>query len=339
MPTSTDTDFAARFPDMTVAGFLGNEASLEDWLPTPSSVMLGAFSDIGRQATFGPDRQLSFWQRYMISPMTRGDSVLSSRVGEVSSHAYDPDAPDSALFSGSRPDLSTITAKKNFSRQTSVEVFDALLKQFVQTDDMIGDIMAEILGTSMACYLDDMWTASKEFFSGTMTPDGVNLPPKAGQSKVLTTSPGDEGFADEMVEAIWDFSQNKFAFKSALYNPSGYNTKSQTVDVALVKDIQYPAFKKLYADTFNPAFINLNTDMDYVDSFATPYGAPEGAGELLGMVIDRRAFAIHPLPDSMATEVFRNPARRSSTYFMTYEYVFETRPFFNVGWIFAPAGE
>ncbi len=149
----------------------------------------------------------------------------------------------------------------------------------------------------------------------------------------------EDGFAEEMTEALWDFSQNKFGFKSALYNPCGYNTKSETVDIALVKEVQYPAFRKLYADTFNPEFLRIDTDMDYVDSFADPYGKPEGAGDLLGMVIDRRAFAIHPMPDSMTSEAFRNPARRSTTYFMTYEYAFETRPFFNIGYIFAPAGE
>ena len=335
--TQTDTDFAARFPTLNAVTFKSNEATLADWTPTPSPVMLGALSDIGRQATFGPDRQLSFYQRYMISPLTRGDSAMSSRVGEISSRPYDPNAGDSALFNGERPALTAYATKKNFSRQIALEVFDTEVKKYVQTDDMIGDLMAEIIGTSMACYMDDMWVAAKEYFSGTTSPDAATIPAKAGQFKVLTKGPTEEGFAQEMTEALWDFSQNKFAFKSALYNPCGYNTKSSQVDIALVKDVQFPAFRKLYADTFNPEFLRLDTDMDYVDSFAAPYGAPQGAGDLLGMVVDRRAFAIHPMPDSMTTEAFRNPARRSTTYFMTYEYAFEVRPFFNVGWIFAPA--
>ena len=337
--TQTDVDFASRFPDMNAATFKSNASDLASWTPTPSPVMLGALSDIGRQACFGPDRQLSFFQRYMISPLTRGDSVMSSRVGEISSRAYDPDAPDTDLFNGSRPDLTAYASKKNFSRQTALEVFDTEIKKYVQTEDMIGDLMAEIVGTTMACYLDDMWTAAKEYFTGTTSPDSINIPAKSGQFKILTKDVDEDGFAEEMTEALWDFSQNKFGFKSALYNPCGYNTKSDTVDIALVKEVQYPAFRKLYADTFNPEFLRIDTDMDYVDSFADPYGKPAGAGDLLGMVIDRRAFAIHPMPDSMTSEAFRNPARRSTTYFMTYEYAFETRPFFNIGYIFAPAGE
>lgn len=331
MATSTDTDFATRFPNIVAADFKANLAALGDWTPTASSFLVGALSDIGRQACFGPDRQLSFWQRYMISPLTRGDSVLSSRVGEIQSVEYDTDAPDTALFNGSRPELDTSTAKMNFSRQTRLEVFDKDIQKYCQTEDMIGDLLAEIMATPMACYLDDMWTAAKMYFSGDMHS------PKAGQSVVLDAVPGDADFADKMVEALWGFSQQKFGYKSTLYNPAGYNTKSDLVDIVCRKDIEYPAFKKLYAETYNPEFIRVNTDIDYVDSFATPTGAPEGAGDLLAMVIDRRALAIHPLPNSMTTEVFRNPARRSSTYFMTYENIFEVRPFFNVGWVFAPA--
>ena len=54
------------------------------------------------------------------------------------------------------------------------------------------------------------------------------------------------------------------------------------------------------------------------------------------MVVDDRAFKITPMPETMTTEAFRNPARKSTAYFTTYEYAFQQDPFFNVAYIFAP---
>ena len=76
--------------------------------------------------------------------------------------------------------------------------------------------------------------------------------------------------------------------------------------------------------------------IQYVDDFATPAGAPEQAGELIGIVADTRAFEITPMPDTLTTEAFRHPARKSTAYFTTYEYAFQKNPFFDIAYIFAP---
>ena len=100
------------------------------------------------------------------------------------------------------------------------------------------------------------------------------------------------------------------------------------------KDVEYPAFKKLYSETFNPEFIKIAPTIDYVDDFATPAGMPNTAKGLIGMVVDTRAFDITPMPDTLTTEAFRNPARKSTSFFTTYEYAFAKSPFFNVAYIF-----
>ena len=137
-----------------------------------------------------------------------------------------------------------------------------------------------------------------------------------------------------MVETLWDYTENKFAYKSTLYNPSGFNTKSSDIHIALKKEVEYPAFKKLYSETFNPEFIKIAPTIDYVDDFATPAGLPAGADELIGMIVDTRAFSITPMPDTLTTEAFRNPVRKSTSYFTTYEYAFQKDPFFNIAYIY-----
>lgn len=330
MTTQTDAQFAARFPDLTAATFVANMDTLQNYVPTASLVNTGMMTDIGRAMIYGPDVQESFFSRFMQSPLSRGDSVMSARFEEVSSYAFDPLASQSVLFGGSRPGMVSNVATKNLSRQIAVEINDYWIKQFAQTEEMIGDAMAAIMSVSNVCYRDDMWVAAKEYFGGS-TRSAL-----AGQLIVQTADVDDNGFADEMVENLWNFSQNKFGYKSALYNPAGYNTKSNNVHIVMKKGAEFPAFKKLYAETFNPEFIRVNQTIDYVDDFPTPVGAPAGAGELLAMVVDSRAWKITPMPDTMTVEAFRNPSRKSTAYFTTYEYAFQCDPFFNIGYIFAP---
>lgn len=330
MTTQTDAQFAARFPDLTAATFVANMDTLQNYVPTASLVNTGMMTDIGRAMIYGPDVQESFFARFMQSPLSRGDSVMSARFEEVSSYAFDPLANQSVLFGGSRPGMVSNVATKNLSRQIAVEINDYWIKQFVQTEEMIGDAMAAIMSVSNVCYRDDMWVAAKEYFGGSTR---SALP---GQLIVQTADVDDNGFADEMVENLWNFSQNNFGYKSALYNPAGYNTKSNNVHIVMKKGAEFPAFKKLYAETFNPEFIRVNQTIDYVDDFPTPVGAPAGAGELLAMVVDSRAWKITPMPDTMTVEAFRNPSRKSTAYFTTYEYAFQCDPFFNIGYIFAP---
>lgn len=331
MPTSTDVQFLSRFPDMNATTFVGNQTTLANWVPTASALNTGMMSDIGRATVYAPDIQDSFYARFMKAPLGRGDSAMSLRVSEVESYDYDPAASDGVLFGDYNPTVSTNVAKKNLSRQVAVAVNDYYLKQMAQTEEMIGDVQASIMAASNACYRDDMWVASKEYFSGST--NGA----KSGQSYVMTNAVTASGFANEMVETIWGFAQNKFGYKSELYNPAGFNTKSNTVHIALKKSVEFPAFKKLYSETFNPEFIRIAQTIDYVDDFATPAGAPQSAGELIGMIVDERAFSITPMPDTLTTEAFRNPARKETIYYTTYEYAFQKDPFFNVAYIFAKA--
>lgn len=330
MATNTDTQFSARFPDMQATSFVANQSALADWTPTNSPINTGMLSDIGRAYVYAPDTQENFYARFMQAPLSRGDSIMSARFSEVTSRAYDPKANDEALFNGDYATMTSNVAKKNFSRQIATEVNDYLIRQFCQTDEMIGDAMAAIMARTNACYKDDMWTASKEYFSGS-----TRSAPSASLN-VLTNKVTDTGFAMEMTELLWTIGQKQFGYKSTKYNPSGYNTKSNSISIALKKDVEFPAFKKLLSETYNPELLRVQSSIDYVDDFATPAGAPATAGELIGMVVDNRAFKITPMPDTMTTEAFRNPARKSTAYFTTYEYAFQQDPFFNVSYIFAP---
>ena len=337
MTTAQDTAFASRFPDLVsssgapISAFISNQATLGNYTPTTSVLNTGMMGDIGRATVYAPDVQDNFYARFMKSPLSRGDSAMSMRVAELGSYAYNPKASDSVVFGDYNPTVSTNVAKKNLSRQVAVAVNDYYLKQMAQTEEMIGDAQASIMAVSNACYRDDMWVASKEYFSGSVN-SAV-----AGQENIMTNDVDDNGFANEMVELLWTISQKQFGYKSTLYNPAQFNTKSNRVHIALRKDVEFPAFKKLYAETFNPQFLRIDQTIDYVDSFATPAGANVSAGDLIGMVVDERAFSITPMPDTLTTEAFRNPARKETVYFTTYEYAFQKDPFFNVSYIYAPS--
>lgn len=330
--TNTDTQWTTRFPGLSATTFVANSVDLANYTRTESPINDGMLGAIGRAMIYENDVQESFYDRFMQSPLTYGDSVMSARFSEVASRAYDPLAADTALFNATRPSMVSNIAKQNFSRQIAVEIHEAKIKQFMQTPEMIGDVRSAIMASSMVAYRDDMWVAGKEFFSGSVRSA------KDAQQYIMTASPGDAEFADEMNEVLWDFAQNKFGYKSTGYNASGFNTKSNSVSIAMKKSAEYPAFKKLYSETFNPSFIRVTQSIDYVDDFATPAGKKSGAGELLAMVVDNRAFKITPMPDTLVTESFRNPARRSTSFFTTYEYAFQHDPFFNVAYIFAPSG-
>ena len=330
--TSTDTVFAGRFPDMSASTFVANQKALADWTPTASPINTGMLSDIARAYIYAPDTQENFYARFMASPLSRGDSVMSARFSEVTSRAYNPKAPDTDLFNGTYATMTSNVATKNFSRQIATEVNDYVLKQFTQTEEMIGDAMAAIMASSNVAYKDDMWVASKEYFSGS-TRNAKTTQMHTMTNAVSTTN---NAFGAELTELLWKISQKDFGYKSTQYNSAGYNTKSDSISIALKKDVEYPAFKKMLSETFNPELLRITSTIDYVDDFATPAGAPSGAGELIGMVVDNRAFKITPMPDTLTTEAFRNPVRKSTAYFTTYEYAFQHDPFFNVAYIFAP---
>ena len=330
--TSTDTAFGARFPDMTATTFVANQKALADWTPTASPINTGMLSDIARAYIYAPDTQENFYARFMASPLTRGDSVMSARFSEVTSRVYNPKAPDTDLFNGDYATMISNVAKKNLSRQIATEVNDYVLKQFTQTQEMIGDAMAAIMARSQVAYKDDMWVASKEYFSGS-TRNAKATQMHTMTNKISTT---DNKFGAELTELLWKISQKDFGYKSTQFNASGYNTKSDSISIALKKDVEFPTFKKMLSETFNPELLRITSTIDYVDDFATPAGAPSDAGELIGMVVDNRAFKITPMPDTLTTEAFRNPARKSTAYFTTYEYAFQHDPFFNVAYIFAP---
>lgn len=332
MATATDTNFSARFPDIVASTFVANQKSLADWTPTTSPINNGMLSDIGRAYVYAPDTQENFYARFMQAPLTRGDSILSARFSEVTSRVYNPKAPDTDLFNGTYTTMISNVATKNLSRQIATEMNDYTLKQFTQTNEMIGDAMAAIMASSNACYKDDMWTASKEYFSGSTR----NAKTTQMHTMSNPVSTANNNFGSEMTELLWKISQKDMGYKSTQYNSAGYNTKADSVSIALKKDVEFPTFKKMLSETFNPELLRITSTIDYVDDFATPAGAPSDAGELIGMVVDNRAFKITPMPDTMTTEAFRNPVRKSTAWFTTYEYAFQHDPFFAVEYIFAP---
>lgn len=333
MSSNTDTQFAARFSDLTASTYVANQTTLANFTPTTSLINTGMLSDIGRATIYGPEYQDSFWNKFMKAPLGRGDAVMTARFSGVKSGVYSPTAAYDTLFSASNPTMVSNVAKKNLSRQVAVEVNDRYLAQMAQVPEMIGDASAAIMAASNACYMNDMWVGAKEYFSGSTRSMTSN------QYKILTNGVTEAGFGDEMIEALWDFSQNKFGYLSEQYNVSGIETRSPTVAIAMNKACEYPAFKKLLSETFNPEFLRIVPDggIDFVDTFATPAGKPEGAGDLLAIVVDPRAYEITPMPEALSTEAFRNPARKATAYFTTYEYAFQDNPFFNKAFIYAPS--
>lgn len=330
--TSTTTDFGSRFSGLSISSFTANQSTLADFKPAQSPINLGMYDDIGRATLYGYDQQPNFFSRFMRAPLERGDAELFARFSEVKSRAYDPAAADTDLFNGQKPTLISSVAKKNLSRQIYTEINDHLLKQYVQTPEMINSAISILQASNMQCYFDDMWTASKTYFSGS------SRGAKSTQMHVMTAKPTDAGFAEEFNELLYKITQNQFKYKSTLYNASGYNTRSESVAIGLSQAVSYPAFKKFYADTFNPTLLDVPQTADYVDSWGVLAGAPSSAGELIGIVVDDRAWSITPMPEALTTEAFRNPVRKSTSFATTYEYAFNDAPFFNKAFIFAPSG-
>ena len=325
--------FADRFSDMTASVFYGSgQTALADYVPTESPINTGMMTDIGRATIYGPELQNNPFARFMRSPLERGDSAMVARFTEATSYAYDPEAADSVLFNGTKPSMVSNVATKNLSRQVSVEISERLMKQYVQTAEMIGDAQSAIMAVSNACYMDDMYAASVEYFGGS------TRSATADQMVTLTAGVDDDGFAEEMTEGLWTISQKNFGYKSTKYNKSGVSTRAPSVAITMAKDAEFPAFKKLLSETFNPEYLRVASDIQYVDEFPSSVaGAPSGAGDLLAIVCDTRAFDIVPMPEALTVEAFRNPARKSTAYFTTYEYAFGHNPFFDCMYIFAPS--
>lgn len=333
MPTDTDNQFASRFPDMTASVFYGSgQVALGGYTPNASPINTGMLADIGKATIYGPEKQTNPFSKFIRSPLARGDSALTARFSEVNSYAFNPLAPDTVLFGGARPSMLSNVMTKNLSRQVAVEINERELKKYVQTENMVGDVASAIMSVSNVAYMDDMFVASKEYFSGSTRGAGND------QLHLLTNHVTDAGFADEMTEKLWEITQKQFGYKSTKYNKSGANTKANEISVIMKKDVEFPTFKRLYAETFNPEFLKMDLSAGYVDDFATCAGAPAGAGELIAIVCDNRAFEITPMPEALTVGSFVNPSRGNSiTYFTTYEYAFGHNPFFDCAYIFEPS--
>lgn len=328
--TKTDTDFTAQFSPETVAGMISKETTLGNWTPTANTINVGMLSDIGKAIINGaPVFQNSFYGKYLRAPLQRGDSFMMGRFGEVQSSTYNPAARDTELFDVQDPTFTAYVAKKNFSRQIRTNVADRWLRQFCQTQEMIGDAHSAIMQASTARYYDDVFTAAKAYVSGSTRGSQTEAMP------IMTNDLDTAAGQAELIEKLWTFSQNKLRYKSTKYNPAQYNTFSKSVHIALKKDCQYAMYKKL-ADTFHEDLLQAPTDISWVDDFATPAGKPSGAGELIGIISDSEAFHFVPMPEGVVTESFRNPASLSTYYYTTYETAFGQDLTQNIVYLFAP---
>lgn len=332
MTTGTDAAFAARFAPLTAAAFVANTSTLANYVPAQNPFNAGMMADIGRATILNADIfNNNFYSRFLRAPLTRGQAVMKGFFTEVNSHAYDPLAADTALFNQSRPSMYAEVNVKNYSRQIGLEVNDRLIKQFSQTPEMIGEAQSAIISSIAACAADDLWTACKTYFSGS-----VRSAP-AASLYTMTNGITDAGAGAELIEKIWDYAVNKFRFKSNKFNAVQRATFSNNVHVAIKKSWQWPAFKKLLSETFNEGFIDPNKfglTIDWVDDFATPAGQPSGAGDLCAVILDDRVADITPMPDGYVMESFRNPARHSTAFFHTTEAAFSFFGGANVAYIF-----
>ena len=99
--TVQDTRFSAQFADMTASVFYGSgQVDLKTYQPKESPINTGMLTDIGRVTVYGPEAYDNPYAKFMKSPLARGDSAMTARFSQVKSGAYDPLAPDTALFDG-----------------------------------------------------------------------------------------------------------------------------------------------------------------------------------------------------------------------------------------------
>lgn len=339
--TDQDTRYSARFPSgnmstqpaVTVANFpTSGNTTLAGYTPVNDNGVFNnsMLSDIGRAMVYGPETQDNVFAKYMTTPLARGNADMSAVFQGYKSKAYDPLVGDSALFNATKPQMLSSVVQKNVERTVDVEINDSWLKQFVQSAEMIPDAQAAIMANLNASYLDDMYALSNEYFLGS-THGAV-----ATQSVVISKKPGESGFEDAMLEELYNTATKDFKWKSTKFNALGYNTKSDNIDVILDKSIEYKTFRKTYADTFHPDYIKIQPELGFVDSVpGTVAGAPENAGALLGIVCDRRALEILPMPDAIQVDTFRNGARHSTSVFETFSYGLGIRKMFNLKYIFA----
>ena len=338
--TNQDTLYAGRFADnlsknpaVTTAGFVATgQTPFADYTPTQSAVNVGLMGDIGRAyitTLETNDNPFGFAYRPNLG---RGDSVLDGRFKPVKSRTYDPLAGDSVLFNANRPEFVGSVATLNYSRQTDIEINDQKMSQFAQTAEMDGDIESALMASLNQSLRMDLYTASVEYFCGSTR--GA----QSTQLRTMTAKKSESGFGVELIEQIWSATQQDMGYVSTSFNKSGIETKAQSPVVILSKDVEFPTFKKLYSETFNPDFLKLeiNGGIRYVESMpGTVAGAPSGT-ELVGIVADPRAFGITPLSSGVTVEAFRNPARRSTSYFQTAEFIYSHAPMYDVEYIFAP---
>lgn len=332
--TNQDTLYNARLGSkgMAAATFYGSgQTAYGSYTPSASQINLGLMGDIGRAIVTSLEFNDNPFSFAFQSELSRGDAVLNGRFKGVNSRQYDPKAADSVLFNANMPDFVASVAQKNFSRQADIEINDRMLKQYMQTAEMLGDVEAALMASLNVCLNQDLYAASVEYFGGSTR--GA----KSTQSVQLTNKVGDAGFGAELVETIWDITQRKMAYVSDDFNKSGIETKANEAVVIMDKRVQYPAFKKLYADTFNPEFLDLaiNGKAKYVESWPTTAGAPSNT-ELVAIITDPRAFQITGLPQSVSVESFRNPARKSTSFFETAEFIFGHAPMYDCMYVFAP---
>ena len=335
--TNQDTLYATRFSDnmsknpaITTSGFTASgQTPFADYTPTQSAVNVGLMGDIGRAYITALESNANPFDFAYRPVLARGDSILDGRFKPVNSRTYDPLAGDSVLFNANRPEFVGSVATKNYSRQTDIEINDQLMSQYMQTAEMQGDVESALMASLNQSLNMDLYTASVEYFCGSTR--GAQSTQLKTLADTVTSNPAD------LIEAIWTATQKEMGYVSTSFNKSAIPTKAEAPVVILSKDCEFPAFKKLYAETFNPDFLKLelNGGIRYVESMPTCAGAPSGT-ELVGVVADPRAFGITPLPNGVTVEAFRNPARRSTSFFQTAEFIYSHAPMYDVEYIFAP---
>lgn len=326
-----EAEFAARFPGLTASVFNGNMSDLANYQPSADSTVTGLMGDIGKVMVYNPDVQTNPYSKYIQSPLSRGDAVMSMRFKDITSHAYDKHAPDTVLFNQPYGEAVTNVAKMNLSRQIGLAINRRDLLKYQQVPEMAGDVAAALQATMTQAYNQDMWIACREYYSNLRNA-------KADQMIVMTEDPASKDGAAELNEILWKTTQNYSGYLDTRFNQSGIATKSDSMDVFLEKSIEYPLFKRMLSETYNPEMLRVSANFQYVPEFGSVIaGKPSDAGKMIATITDPRKRKITPLPEALVTSSFVNPARLESVIFETFEYILQEDPFFNAFYVFQAA--
>lgn len=320
--TVTDTAWTNRLQAIMPDNFMANISA--DFQGTMSPILTSMMNMIGRTIVHSPDTMMNPFAGWTKAIMDYGDTIQEYKSTILTGQEYDPEAED--VFATVKNSPIAQYSKYNDRTQYQQTIYDNQIKMAFTSESLFGDFVASQLDALTQSDTIDKFTKWKKYLSnGTIAPTTGKF--------VMTNTEGSE-FGEELVKKMKELT-TAFRFPSTNFNVNGDTAVSGGIDIIMRAEDKNLIDVDFLKGVYNLDKVGVDANFIYIDDFATvTQGKPEGAGDLVAVVADNRAFSYTPRTP-VGSSAYNGKALNTN-YWLTVQGIYSVAKFRNIAQIYLP---